>query len=200
MGEGVGWKLAPLRLCPAVHELSLDNDVILWRKPRRLLQWLAQTERCLIAQDVERCLGQFDEDCPEGAYNSGIRGLPPEFNLERAMQTVIAGYERRTRKPLLLTSELDEQGLQVAAAALFSAPLVVPITDVTICSPFWPKQQSLGQCGAHFVGLNARHLPWNYYDRPADFCMFDHWQHHRQALYGLAQLTPAASESLPEWA
>jgi hypothetical protein len=111
MGEGVGWKLAPLRLFPALHELSLDNDVILWRMPRRLLQWLAQSERCLLAQDVERCLGQFDEDCPEGAYNSGIRGLPPEFNFERAMQTVIARHERRTRKPLLLTSELDEQGL-----------------------------------------------------------------------------------------
>jgi hypothetical protein len=159
IGEGVGWKLAPLRLFPALHELSLDNDVILWRMPRRLLQWLAQNERCLIAQDVERCLGQFDEDCREGAYNSGIRGLPPEFNFERAMQTVIARHERRTRKPLLLTSELNEQGLQVAAATLLSAPLVVPTTDVTICSPFWPKQQSLGQCGAHFVGLNARHLP-----------------------------------------
>ena len=44
-----------------------------------------------------------------------------------------------------------------------------------ICSPFHPHRPEPGRCGAHFVGLNARHLAWNYYDRPADAWMADHW-------------------------
>jgi len=34
MAEGVGWKFAPLRIFPALHELSLDNDCIVWEAPR----------------------------------------------------------------------------------------------------------------------------------------------------------------------
>ena len=31
--------------------------------------------------------------------------------------------------------------------------------------------------------LNARHIPWDYYDRPADACMTDNWNLHRETLY-----------------
>ena len=57
------------------------------------------------------------------------------------------------------------------------------LDEVTICSPFWPHLPHLGRCGAHFVGTNARHIPWNYYDRPADEVIAEHWARHRDALY-----------------
>lgn len=36
VAHGYAWKLAPLRCFPDAHELSLDNDVILWAKPAAL--------------------------------------------------------------------------------------------------------------------------------------------------------------------
>ncbi len=138
-----------------------------------------------MAEDVDRCLGQFQDSPVPGAVNSGIRGLPPGYPLADRFR------EQLAHKPVLLRSELDEQGLQ--AAALHSGPcLRVTTEEITICSPFWPRRPELGTCGAHFVGLNSKHIPWNYYDEPGDIVRRRHWDEHRPELYrraGLA-LTP----------
>lgn len=69
---------------------------------------------------------------------------------------------------------------------------VVPTADVAICSPFWPKRPGLGRCGAHFVGLNSRALPWTYYDRPATRWVEENWRRHRPKLYRRVGLDFAA--------
>jgi hypothetical protein len=179
MAEGVAWKLAPPRLFPDRWELSLDNDCILWQLPPALARWLdgkAETSLALAA-DVRRMFGQFAALCGPEPRNTGIRGLPPAFDLEEALLATLAGGD------ILLTSELDEQGLQVASFQRHGEVQVVSTEDVSICSPFYPHQPELGRCGAHFVGLNARSLPWSYYDRPAIDCIAEHWQRHRPALY-----------------
>jgi hypothetical protein len=86
-------------------------------------------------------------------------------------------------RPVTLRSELDEQGLQAAALSLRNPPLLVSTDEVTICSPFWPHRPHLGPRGAHFLGLNARELPWRYYDRPAVEWIAENWQRHRHELY-----------------
>ena len=193
MAEGVAWKLAPPRLFPDAWELSLDNDCILWRLPPALERWLdgeAETSVALAA-DVRAMFGQFAELCGPEPRNTGIRGLPPRFDLEEALLALLDGHD------VLLASELDEQGLQVAAFQRFGEVQVVSTEEVSICSPFPPHQAALGRFGAHFVGLNARSLPWRYYDRPAVDCIAEQWERHRPALYervGLA-LTPARPES-----
>ena len=55
MAEGVGWKLIPPRAFPGLHELSLDNDCILWNEPLRLHEFLERRDACGTAQtgDVE---------------------------------------------------------------------------------------------------------------------------------------------------
>lgn len=193
MAEGVGWKLAPLRVFPDAWEISLDNDAILWQMPQSIAGFLEQHESCLMAQDVKACFGQFAKQCGEAPTNAGIRGLPPGFDLEAALGTVI---KRHPIQPVQLQGEVDEQGLQTAALSLHGPPILVPLEDVTICSPFWPHLPHLGRCGAHFVGLNARHIPWNYYDRPADECMAEHWMRHREELWrraGIAEAQPACA-------
>lgn len=181
MAEGVGWKLAPLRFFPPDrHELSLDNDCILWSLPAALQEWQnapAGAQTCVMAEDVKACFGQFEALCPPEARNAGIRGLPPGFDLEAALRDMLA------QNPVVMTSELDEQGLQTAALSRHGTTLAVTLDEVTICSPFWPHLPHLGTCGAHFVGTNARHIPWNYYDRPADEVIAEHWARHRDALY-----------------
>ena len=188
MAEGVAWKFAPLRCFRDRWELSLDNDCILWEVPSSIRRWLhaGDHQLCVLEEDVKRCLGQFEDLCGPEAYNTGIRGLPPGFDLGAALQKVLA------LRPVELRSELDEQGLQAAALFLRKPPLLVSLHEVTICSPFWPHRPHLGPCGAHFVGLNARELPWSYYDRPAVECVAENWRRHHDELHRRVGLTVAA--------
>jgi hypothetical protein len=55
--------------------------------------------------------------------------------------------------------------------------------EVTICWPFHMHSNTLGTCGAHFVGLILRHVRWGYDDRPPDHWLAEHWRRHRPALY-----------------
>lgn len=185
MAEGVGWKFAPLRLFPDRHEIALDNDCILWEIPESIRGWLegAQPRQCLIARDVRPAFGRFAAFCGPAPCNTGIRGLPPGFDFEAALQGVLQEQQWLAGEPLALSSELDEQGLQTAALSREQPPAVVDLHEVSICSPFWPHLPELGRCGAHFVGINARHIPWDYYDRSADVCSREHWNRHRPALY-----------------
>jgi hypothetical protein len=179
MAEGVGWKFAPLRLWPDRRELALDNDCILWALPPSLRRWLEAAERggpCLLAEDVRAAYGQFADQCPPAPpLNSGIRGLPPGFDLEAALRAALADRARRTGTQPVFTSELDEQGLQAAALSLAQPLHVVRLDEVAVCSPFHPHRPEPGRDGAHFVGLNARHIAWDYFGRPADAWMAEHW-------------------------
>jgi hypothetical protein len=187
MAEGVAWKLLPLSAFAGRFELALDNDVILWSEPEAIRHW--RTDRagaCLVAEDVTSCHGAFAELCGPEPRNSGIRGTPPEFQLEQALARVLG------RVPAQLHSELDEQGMQIAALSLAGPPLCVSAREVTICSPFHPHQAHLGTCGAHFVGLNAHELPWRYYDRPATEVRLQHWEQRRPELYRRVGINPPA--------
>lgn len=178
MAEGVAWKFAPLRMFPDRHELSFDNDCILWSMPDAIGRWLEGDHgACLLAEDVRACFGQFAPDCGSAPLNAGIRGFPPGFDVADALASVLRA------RPVKLASELDEQGLQVAALSRRTAPVVVPLRDVTICSPFPPHLPHLGLCGAHFCGLNSRDLGWSYEGRRASDIVRDHFDHHRPALH-----------------
>jgi hypothetical protein len=187
MAEGVAWKFAPLSAFTDRHELALDNDVILWCAPEAVRRWLGEANGArLIAEDVAMGHGAFTDLCGPEPRNSGIRGVPAGFDLAGALGRVLS------QRPARLGSELDEQGLQVAAMSLDGPPLVVRTEEVSICSPFWPHQPELGRCGAHFVGLNARRLPWRYYDRPATQVRIEHWERHRPELYARVGLPSPA--------
>lgn len=178
MAEGVAWKLAPLRVFPDLWEISLDNDCILWEMPDGMRRWLQHMDplQCLLAEDAAALYGQFTSVCPAQPLNAGIRGMPPRFPLEEALVRVA----RAVSGPL--RSELDEQGLQVAAASTFCAPEVVAMEEVSICSPFPPHRRELGRCGAHFCGLNARHFAWQLEGRYAEEWIAEHWEGHMPAL------------------
>lgn len=173
--EGVGWKFAPFRLSPNRAELALDNDCILWRMPEAVGRWLnGDDEAPVIAEDVLACFGQFTPLCTSAPRNSGLRALPQGYDLEGRMRTALS------RLPVVMRSETDEQGLQVAAVSLDGEPRIVTIDEVSICSPFPPHLPHLGRCGAHFVGLNAHALPWSLQGRPAVAHLADHWRRHRR--------------------
>jgi hypothetical protein len=170
--EGVAWKLAPVRLFPDAHELALDNDCILWSMPPAVAAWLGSGERrgCLLAADVQACFGQFADLCGAEPRNSGLRGLPPGLDFEAELAALVG------QRAGILRSELDEQGLQVAAVRASASRVdVVAVDDVSICSPFPPHVPSLGRCGAHFVGLNVKSIAWQVGGRPADQLVRELW-------------------------
>ena len=186
--EGMGWKLVPLRVYPECYELAVDNDCILWGLPEGMKLWLQSADGCLFAEDVERSLGSFDAICPPGAFNAGIRGLPPGRDLRLGLHRAVLDAEAVNGRALQLFPEIEEQGLQTAAICYYRPLFLVKTSEVSICSPFWPRSPELGTCGAHFVGMNAPHIPWDYYDRPADVWLEEHWQRIRPALYEKAGL------------
>ncbi len=189
MAEGVGWKLLPVRIFPEKYELSLDNDCLLWSIPGAMQEWLTSTYRTLLAGDTERCLGIFQDAAVPGEINSGIRGLPPGLDLAAALAATLEEASLPLGAPIQLTSELDEQGLQAVATHRTAPALIVSTQEVSICSPFWPRNPELGSCGAHFVGLNSRQIPWDYYDRPGTLVRQEHWDRHRAELYCHAGLS-----------
>jgi hypothetical protein len=168
--EGVAWKFAPVRLFHDRHELSLDNDVVLWEIPPSVAAWLNDEDATLIAEDVRPAFGVFAPECPPEGRNSGIRGLPPGYDLEAALR------ERLESNPVRLESELDEQGLQVAVLT-GRKHHVTSLEEVTICSPIPPHLPHLGRCGAHFVGLNAKKLPWEWNGKSGEQYIQEHWDH-----------------------
>jgi hypothetical protein len=188
--QGMAWKLAPLRTYPERYELALDNDCILWDLPDGMRRWLQSPDAYLFAEDVDRCLGSFDSLCPPGAFNAGIRGLPPGQDLRESLAHVLAqraAMLSSNHQPIV--AEIEEQGLQAAAMLRLKPLFLVKTSEVSLCSPFWPRSPELGPCGAHFVGMNAPHIPFNYYDRPADDWLAEHWRRHRPALYARAGLS-----------
>lgn len=173
LAEGVAWKFAPLRLCPENFELSLDNDVILWRIPNAIDVWISSGQGCVIAEDVQCGFGKYSGVCGAEPRNSGIRGLPPNFDYEAALRNVL------TEHPVVMDSELDEQGLQIAALARSGLVHTVRLGEVTICSPFAPHLSTLGSHGVHFVGLNAKRLPWSVNGRAGHEHIQEHWMAKR---------------------
>ena len=194
LAEGVAWKFAPLRFFPDRYELSLDNDCILWDMPAAIHRWLEGGDpgTFVLAEDARAMFGQFARFCGPEPRNLGIRGLPPGFDLERAVKDLLAEH------PVRLESELDEQGLQVALLSRAGPLHVVSIDEVTICSPFPPHRPYLGRCGAHFVGLNARHFPWQLNGRYAEEHIRENWESHRATLYARVGLPlPPGDVSAP---
>jgi hypothetical protein len=176
LSQGTAWKLAPVRLNEGGHELALDNDCVLWRVPDAIARWLDDPDptASLIAEDARACHGAFASLCGEAPRNSGIRGLGPATRYEAALRAVLARHGRPLR------SELDEQGLQIAALLHAGRPHVVSIDEVSICSPVPPHRPGLGRAGAHFVGLNAR-VAWCEIDgRPITERVQAHWHALRE--------------------
>jgi hypothetical protein len=178
------WRFAPLRLFPESYEIALDNDLILWEMPLSLRDWLRGGDAggCLMAEDIRAAYGQFADYCPPHPRNAGLRGMPPGFDPETAMCRVLKRREEDIGHLPSVASAIDTQGLLVASLSSNGGVRAVALHEVTMCSPFQPHLPYVGSCGAHFVGLNARHIPWSYYGRPAGEWMREHWGRHQPEL------------------
>lgn len=156
MPQGPSWKLFPGRLRPEAHEIILDNDLLLYRKPDALKLFLNSDRIFLASVAAKRNYGQFDDlvwpsDQP---LNSGIIGMPPGYKFTQDMLNTL------DQRPIDHWTHFCEQGL-VATLFLRKTCLLI---DIPVCVPWNPF--TLGHDGMHFVGLNGGYTEmWNKYLR-----------------------------------
>jgi len=146
------WKFVPPRLNPDGFELILDNDVILWRRPVALENWLKEGG-LLAASDSAKFYGDYanevNEADPDLYFNSGILGWPPGF---------IPSLDGVKPGEFGITEPGFEQGFAALLFAQYSgSKRQVPLQDVPLAYTIKTRQnpqasQSLlkNACGAHF--------------------------------------------------
>ena len=108
ISSGSFWKICPPRIRPHSHELILDNDIIFLNKLPEIETFL-QNNMPMTLEDSSVHMGyyEFMRDFKEDiALNSGIIGLPPNFNFEKKLTLM---WE--TKKPSRSLNGGDEQGL-----------------------------------------------------------------------------------------
>ena len=155
---GVAWKLYPPRLAPERHELLIDNDIIIEKHIEEIDKFF-NSNCTLLLEDVTRCYGKFEKHVPpEYCINSGIYGMPPDFNLDKFIDFFAkTGWEVNAKGEYESSKTFDEQGL--VAFSLLSHPsyVIIPNTSVRTCEREFEEGK-----GMHFIGLNRRehHRPF----------------------------------------
>lgn len=188
LAEGVAWKLAPLRLFPRRFEIALDNDCILWAMPEAVRRWLSGSfdRVCVLAEDVVAGFGQFAPLCGPAPRNSGIRGLPPGFDLTRALRGVLNTHPVRLVSPSLTSRGSRWRRCRAPQPRWSSASRKSPSAR--------PRRRTFSgsERGAHFVGINVtRARP--FYDGVALSRIAEHWELWKHDVYGAVGLSTDAA-------
>jgi hypothetical protein len=146
---GVTWKLYPPRMDISRHEIFIDNDIVFTGYIPEI-DYFFENDCTLLLEDVGRAYGKFDKHVPKGYnINSGIFGLPPNFNLKKYIDMYVDEWEINASGAHAASKTFDEQG--IVAFALLNHPNFVIIDNETVtdCRSVlkWAK-------GMHFIGIN----------------------------------------------
>lgn len=167
--SGSLWKYCPNRMKKNTHEIFIDNDVIITKKIKVIDDFL-NDNLVLLSKDNTRFFGRYDFLHQEKvAYNSGIIGLPPFYDLHKRIYKVWNNYK------LYNLSFADEQGL-VTFVLSNEKHFLIDTNEVGIFhyDYYFDGQNKINYSkinfskfkGFHFVGINRRkkHEGWNHYN------------------------------------
>lgn len=156
--EGVAWKLYPPRLSTNRHELLIDNDIIIEEKIKEIDDFF-DSDCTLLLEDVTRNYGKFENHVPPNyQINSGIYGMPPNFNLAKYIDFYVGTeWEINAKGEYAESRTFDEQGLVAISLLNYKNFVIIPNTSVIICEREYKKGS-----GMHFIGLNRKkhHRPF----------------------------------------
>lgn len=157
--KGVAWKLYPPRLNPDGHELFIDNDLIIEEKINEIEEFF-DSNKTLVLEDNNRAYGKFENYISKNVLiNSGLFGLPPDFDLKKYMDFYIKEWQKNTTKGHEESFTWDEQGL--IALILPKYPhIIIRKEQITKC-----EKELVTAPGMHFIKLNRKigHEPFANY-------------------------------------
>ena len=152
--NGPCWKLYPPRMRIESHEIVMDNDLVLFKRIDQIDLFL-QSDRPLMLEARYRYYGQFDDLIGDIKLNSGLYGLPPNYDLKhRIEQLKFTQWEKRGDDQGILAYEFDRMN-----------PIVI---DMQTVMPLDDKHDqfitNIG--GIHFIHANTAetHLAWDLYE------------------------------------
>jgi hypothetical protein len=147
---GVAWKLYPSRIDIKRHEISIDNDIVFNKRITQIDQFF-QSDATLLLQDKGRTYGRFEKHVPPNFFiNSGVFGMPPNFNLESFILFYAGNeWEKNALYEHDKNETFDEQGLIALALLSYKDYIIIPNDIITDCE----YRISDGH-GHHFIGLN----------------------------------------------
>lgn len=158
---GVAWKLYPPRIDVNRYEIQIDNDIVFEEEIPEISTFL-NNDCTLLLQGDSRTYGRFERYVPEGyEINSGIYGMPPEFNLQKYVDFYCKkDWELNAHGQHEQSKTFDEQGLVALALLNYRKHAIIPATSVTNC-----EHELVQSKGMHFIGLNRRpyHRPFALY-------------------------------------
>ena len=159
--KGVAWKLYPPRLAPDIHELSVDSDLVIEKRVPQIDRFL-ESDSTLMLEDRARAYGRFERHVPPAfCINSGVYGMPPNFNLEKYIRFYAGNSWEKNATGIHDKNEtFDEQGLIALALSDHQNKLIIPESTITNCEHTYQESH-----GMHFIGLNRRivHDPFKIY-------------------------------------
>lgn len=148
------WKLYPPRINPFVHEIIIDNDLIIYRKHPSIEEFLKRTDLFVVTQAIKRSYSErFSSEIPDDFnINSGLLCLPPFFDYQKEIVKLL-------KIPEQWEEHTDEQTI-IASILTKKSTKIIPFSEISVCY----KEFKKGTYGTHFVGLNSGFVKsWNLY-------------------------------------
>lgn len=150
------WKIYPPRVRMDSYEIIIDNDLLIVDKVPSIDKFL-ESDSTLILQGSYRFYGKYDSLIPDGyKINSGIYGMPPGFDFESCIHSIIKGdnWDQDRRQGLF-----DDQGIIAGCLLKYPNVIIIPNTEIfnykneeIVC----PKAN-----GYHFIDVNRKkHIGW----------------------------------------
>ena len=129
---GTLWKLCPPRMQYDVHEIIMDNDVILTDKLPEIEEFLGVSDKCLILQDNVQFYGNFANYVEsEVPLNTGLIGLPPHYYFADDISDMYYQVQSdNSHHDFSCLSQADEQGM--IAAIISKKDHIVIKNDVVV--------------------------------------------------------------------
>lgn len=139
------WKLIPFRIDKNVHEIFIDNDLVIYEKIEEIEEFLNSQNKIICSESLKRCYGSLQNEVKEETYiNTGFFGLPPHFEFENKINYIIKKFDLNNARNVF-----NEQG---CLAYIFEKENLKIINKEKISICF--EKVIKGKKGMHFVGIN----------------------------------------------
>jgi hypothetical protein len=155
--SGVSWKLYPPRIDMDCHEIFIDNDVVLHKIPNEIKSFLLDETSFVYTEGLFRCNGNFEWP-PGFTLNSGLFGLPPNFDFKKELVSRMKGVSWE--------DYFDEQGIvgQIISSQSIIRKIDLQTIAVLARGLNFNEEMLFSLFGFHFVGANRGDIAhWDFY-------------------------------------